>query len=113
MALLAQFLFGHIEFYQDLQSHYKFFKEHLRGCAEVPNSGHRGMFCLDSMVETRSTETNYNVNDKLKPDVWLEPCQVSWKKEKLEKETPYLRPFPSFIKKHDICARCGRSELLI
>lgn len=39
---------------EDLQTHYKFFKEHLRGCAE----------------------TNYNVNDKLKPDVWLEPCQV-------------------------------------
>eukprot|EP00913_Durusdinium_trenchii_P029305 g27472.t1 len=35
-------------------THYKFFKEHLRG----------------------SAETNYNVNDKLKPDVWLEPCQV-------------------------------------
>eukprot|EP00434_Breviolum_minutum_P008918 symbB.v1.2.007861.t1/scaffold448.1/size203282/13 len=31
----------------------------------------------DSTVETRSlSETNYNVNDKLKPDVWLEPCQV-------------------------------------
>ncbi|CAK8989767.1 unnamed protein product [Durusdinium trenchii] len=39
---------------EDLQTHYKFFKEHLRG----------------------SAETNYNVNDKLKPDVWLEPCQV-------------------------------------
>ena len=40
----------------------------------------------DSTVETRSLpETNYNVNDKLKPDVWLEPCQVSRKKETLEK----------------------------
>ena len=95
MALFAQFLFGHIEFHQDLQSHYKFFKEHLRGCAEVPNSGHRGMFCLDSMVETRSTETNYNVNDKLKPDVWLEPCQVSWKKE-----TPLL--FKTFCLFHHL-----------
>lgn len=40
----------------------------------------------DSTVETRSlSETNYNVNDKLKPDVWLEPCQVSRKKDTLEK----------------------------
>jgi len=39
---------------EDLTTHYSFFKNHLRPCAE----------------------TNYNVNDKLKPDVWLEPCQV-------------------------------------
>ncbi|CAJ1427071.1 unnamed protein product, partial [Effrenium voratum] len=39
---------------EDLIMHYKFFKEHLRPCAE----------------------TNYHVHDKLKPDVWLEPCQV-------------------------------------
>ena len=24
-------------------------------------------------------QTNYNVNDKLKPDVWLEPCQAAGK----------------------------------
>ncbi|CAE7232664.1 lig1 [Symbiodinium pilosum] len=39
---------------EDLVTHYGFFKNHQRPCAE----------------------TNYNVNDKLKPDVWLEPCQV-------------------------------------
>jgi len=39
---------------EDLQTHFEFFKNHKRDCAE----------------------TNYNVNDKLKPDVWLEACQV-------------------------------------
>merc|ERR1711988_655894 len=38
----------------DLQTHYQFFKDHK---LEYP-------------------ESNYNVSDKLKPDVWFEPCQV-------------------------------------
>lgn len=39
---------------QDLVDHYEFLKEHM---VPVP-------------------ESNYNVSDKLKPDVWFEPCQV-------------------------------------
>lgn len=39
---------------KDLEDHYVFFKEHL--CA--------------------GPESNYNVHDSLKPDVWFEPCQV-------------------------------------
>jgi len=39
---------------KDLEDHFAFFKEHL-------SSG---------------PESNYNVHDSLKPDVWFEPCQV-------------------------------------
>jgi len=39
---------------EDLQTHYQFFKDHKLDCAE----------------------TNYNVSDKLKPDVWLAAAQV-------------------------------------
>jgi DNA ligase-1 len=39
---------------EDLVTHYQFFKDHV---LEYP-------------------ESNYNVSDKLKPDVWLEACQV-------------------------------------
>merc|ERR1711870_84973 len=39
---------------EDLVTHYEFFKDHI-----LPNA-----------------ESNYNVTDKIKPDVWLEACQV-------------------------------------
>merc|ERR1712060_841384 len=39
---------------EDLVTHHTFFKDHILDAAE----------------------TNYNVSDKLKPDVWLEACQV-------------------------------------
>merc|ERR1719215_2060373 len=39
---------------EDLKTHYEFLKEHT---LPVP-------------------ESNYNVSDRMKPDVWLEPCQV-------------------------------------
>merc|ERR1711953_293746 len=39
---------------EDLKTHYEFFKDHVLQCADA----------------------NYNVTDALRPDVWLEACQV-------------------------------------
>ena len=99
---------SHIEFYQDLQSHYKFFKEHLRACAEVPNSGHRGFHSRNSLV----------IRDKLQCERQVEARCVAgalpsvsekrhigktWKKEAPLRSFKYLRPFPVLFKKKCLC----------